>query len=56
VRVADGRLIITSGTDRAAEINRALVGAGIEVSELHRRQASLEESFLRLTAEEAGPG
>ncbi|MGD0833116.1 MAG: ABC transporter ATP-binding protein [Candidatus Dormibacteria bacterium] len=56
VRVADGRLIVTSGTDRAAEINRALVGAGIEVSELYRRQASLEESFLRLTAEEGGPG
>jgi hypothetical protein len=46
---------VSSGTERAAEINRALVGAGIEVSELHRRQASLEESFLRLTTEEGEP-
>ncbi len=56
VTVRDGRLIVGSGTERAAEINRALVGAGIEVSELHRREASLEESFLRLTAEESKPG
>jgi ABC-type multidrug transport system ATPase subunit len=36
----------------AAEINRALVGAGVAVSELRRERPSLEEVFLELTQDE----
>jgi ABC-2 type transport system ATP-binding protein len=42
-------LEVTAGTAQAPEINRALVQAGISVSELHARQASLEDVFLELT-------
>jgi ABC-type multidrug transport system ATPase subunit len=45
----DGRLEVTVDTARAAEINRALVHAGIEVSELAVERASLEDVFLELT-------
>jgi ABC-2 type transport system ATP-binding protein len=38
--------------DRAAEINRMLVDAGVAVSELSRNQASLEDVFLELTGGE----
>ena len=38
--------------DRAAEVTRALVEAGIAVSEVSRRQASLEDVFLELTGGE----
>lgn len=48
-------LLIEIDLTRAAEINRLLVGAGIEVSELCAVQDSLEHAFLSLT-EEAGPG
>jgi lantibiotic transport system ATP-binding protein len=34
---------------QAARVNRALVEAGLEVSELHHQQDSLEDLFLRLT-------
>ena len=37
---------------RAADINRALVGAGIAVAELRAHQASLEDVFFTLTAAE----
>ena len=39
----------------APAINRALVTAGIEVSELSERRASLEDVFLELTTNGGGP-
>jgi ABC-2 type transport system ATP-binding protein len=45
----DGRLYVTADPARAAEINRALVRAGISVSELTVERASLEDVFLELT-------
>ena len=38
--------------DRAAEINRLLVEAGIAVSELRMAQRSLEDAFISMTGEE----
>ena len=52
VRVAgDGMLRFTVAPTRAAEINAELVNAGLRVSELRPAEQSLEEVFLRLTAE-----
>lgn len=51
VRVQDGRFQLSVDPRRAAELNRQLVSAGIEVSELHRAERSLEEVFLQLTEE-----
>jgi ABC-2 type transport system ATP-binding protein len=55
VTVADGGLHIAADPAAASAINKALVEAGIAVSELRREQASLEQIFLELTqpAEEA---
>jgi ABC-2 type transport system ATP-binding protein len=47
-------LMIEADPSRAAEINRHLVTAGVEVSELCTVKLSLESVFLSLT-EEAGP-
>jgi ABC-type multidrug transport system ATPase subunit len=47
-RVGD-ELEVATGAAEASEINRALVHAGIAVSELHARRASLEDVFLELT-------
>jgi ABC-2 type transport system ATP-binding protein len=49
VTVVDGRLRIAVDPAAAAEINRALVVAGVAVSELATDRASLEEVFLELT-------
>jgi ABC-type multidrug transport system ATPase subunit len=51
VRVAsdDGALRITAGPAMASVINRALVEAGVAVSELRSDRASLEDVFLQLT-------
>jgi ABC-2 type transport system ATP-binding protein len=49
VTVANGGFHIAADPAAAAAINRALVEAGIAVSELRREQASLEEVFLELT-------
>jgi ABC-2 type transport system ATP-binding protein len=46
----DGLLEVTVDVDRAPEINRTLVEAGIAVSELYPQKASLEDVFLELTA------
>jgi len=46
----DGRLDVEVDPARAADLNRALVEAGIEVSELAPQRASLEDVFLALTA------
>jgi ABC-type multidrug transport system ATPase subunit len=45
----DGGLRVTVDPDHAPVLNRALVEAGIAVSELRRERASLEEVFLELT-------
>ncbi|EST37877.1 hypothetical protein N566_10700 [Streptomycetaceae bacterium MP113-05] len=48
--VADG-LDLTVGRERAAEINGALVAAGVAVSELRVRERDLEQVFFELTGE-----
>jgi ABC-type multidrug transport system ATPase subunit len=45
----DGTLEVSVDTARAPAINRALVEAGIAVSELYTERASLEDVFLELT-------
>jgi ABC-type multidrug transport system ATPase subunit len=50
VKTVDGLLEVAVDTSQAPTINRALVGAGIAVSELYAQQASLEDVFLELTA------
>jgi hypothetical protein len=52
VTQADGRLDVTVDTDRAPQINRALVDAGIAVAELYAQRTSLEDVFLELTTRE----
>jgi ABC-2 type transport system ATP-binding protein len=49
----DGIELVDGEIDaRAAQVNRLLVEAGIAVSELGRRQASLEDVFLELTGDD----
>ena len=48
-------LELSTDVAAAAAINRALVSAGIEVSELAERRASLEDVFLELTTNGGGP-
>jgi ABC-type multidrug transport system ATPase subunit len=50
--VLDGTLRLTVDPARAAEINRKLVAAGLDVSELRPAEQSLEEVFLELTGGE----
>jgi ABC-2 type transport system ATP-binding protein len=45
----DGRLDVTVDPVQAAAINRALVEAGLDVTELYAAKASLEDVFLELT-------
>ncbi len=47
----NGALAVTADPAHAAALNRALVGAGIEVAELAVERASLEDVFLDLTTE-----
>jgi ABC-type multidrug transport system ATPase subunit len=48
-------LEVSADVAAAAGINRALVTAGIEVSEISQQRASLEDVFLELTANGGGP-
>ena len=48
----DDTLRLQVDPERAAEVNRALVEAGIEVSELHTTERALEDIFFELTTEE----
>jgi len=50
--VLEGVLRLTVDPARAAEINRKLVAAGLDVSELRPAEQSLEEVFLELTGGE----
>jgi ABC-type multidrug transport system ATPase subunit len=52
VSVGDGALTVTADLAEASAINRALVSAGIAVSELRSERASLEDVFLELTRDE----
>jgi ABC-type multidrug transport system ATPase subunit len=49
IRHLDGALHLAADLDRAADINRELVSAGVSVSELRPVERSLEEAFLDLT-------
>ena len=49
-QMVDGMLWLTTKPERAAEINRKLINAGLEVSEVRPIEQSLEDAFLRLTA------
>jgi len=51
----EGRFQLNIDPGRAAEINRELVMAGLDVSELHRAERSLEDVFLQLTEEGPKP-
>jgi ABC-2 type transport system ATP-binding protein len=54
VRAADGILRLKVGPERAAEINRRLVTAGVDVAELRMEERSLEDVFLQLTGDKQG--
>lgn len=47
--MANGRLRLLASPSLAAEVNRKLVSAGLDVSELGRSQRSLEEAFVEMT-------
>jgi ABC-2 type transport system ATP-binding protein len=49
VHAGDGVFDLDVDADRAAAVNTALVGAGIEVGELRWREPDLEQTFLELT-------
>lgn len=48
-RILDGALRLTTNPEKAAEITRKLVSAGLAVSELRRAERPFEEVFLELT-------
>jgi ABC-2 type transport system ATP-binding protein len=52
VHLYDDTLRVKVAPDRAAEVNRVLVEAGIAVSELHSTERALEDVFFELTATE----
>ncbi|MBA2552223.1 MAG: ABC transporter ATP-binding protein, partial [Geodermatophilaceae bacterium] len=52
VQQHDGTLRCQIDADRVGELNRAFVGAGIDVTELRRDERSLEEVFLTMTTQE----
>ena len=54
VTAVDGLLRLNVALERAADINAALVGAGIRVTELRPAERTLEEVFLSLTTKEEG--
>ena len=55
VRSLDGALLVNAPPARAPEINRHLVEAGVQVSELRVLERSLEEIFLALTGDRRFP-
>jgi len=52
VRTPEGELRLFDGLDRGAEIARALVGAGLDLTRLAPAQEDLESYFVRLTGGE----
>ena len=51
----DGFVRVAAPVDRAAELNMALAGLGVHLSELSPWQTDLESVFLELTGEDIGP-
>ncbi len=56
VAVTDGRLRVALGAESAADLNSALVAAGVRVSALAPARSSLEETYLSLMAEHEDAG
>jgi ABC-2 type transport system ATP-binding protein len=54
VALADGALSVKVDVARAGAINRHMVEAGLEVTELRAGERSLEEVFMELTGTEGG--
>jgi ABC-type multidrug transport system ATPase subunit len=52
--LGDSTFSVVIDLSRTAEINRRLVQAGIEVTELHAAERSLEDVFMELTGTEGG--
>src|SRR4029077_16209397 len=50
----DGAFTLSVEPVRAAELNRRLVQAGIDVTELRETERSLEDVFMELTGTESG--
>ena len=50
----DGTFSLTVDLSRTAELNRLLVQAGVDVTELRESERSLEDVFMELTGTEAG--
>src|SRR5579864_3711916 len=50
----DGTFSLKVDLKRTAELNRKLVQAGVDVSDLHASERSLEEVFIELTGTESG--
>jgi ABC-type multidrug transport system ATPase subunit len=55
VRATDNQFTLTVDPAQAASINRRLVEAGVDVSELRPNERSLEDVFLQLTETAPGP-
>lgn len=53
VSQGDGRLLVEAPLDRTADLTRALAEQGLFVSELRRREESLEQYFLDVTGDAA---
>jgi ABC-2 type transport system ATP-binding protein len=53
-RLPDGSFSLKVDLKRAPELNRKLVQAGVDVSELHASERSLEDVFIELTGTESG--
>jgi len=49
-----GAFTLSVDVARAAELNRRLVQAGVDVSELRESERSLEDVFMELTGTESG--
>jgi ABC-2 type transport system ATP-binding protein len=56
IAVADSTFRVKVDPDRAAEINTALVSAGIRVSELRPAERTLEDVFLTVTKQKKEEG
>ena len=50
-RDTDGGLLLTLPADRAPDVTRALVGAGVDVHEITAAERSLEEVFFEMTSQ-----
>jgi len=50
----DGAFSLSVEPARAAELNRRLVQAGVDVTELRESERSLEDVFMELTGTEGG--